>query len=92
MTPERWQRVREVFEAVVELPPAARGSYLERSCGDDAALREEVEALMAADDEAGSFLERPAVADVAPGPPTRAAPPRRPRRASRRERGWAATR
>jgi Tol biopolymer transport system component len=68
MTPERWQRVREVFEAVVELPPAARGSYLEESCGDDAALREEVEALMAADDEAGSFLERPAVADVAAWP------------------------
>jgi eukaryotic-like serine/threonine-protein kinase len=68
MTPERWQRVREVFEAVVDLPPAARGSYFEQHCAGDAALREEVEALMAADDEVGSFLESPAVGHLGAWP------------------------
>lgn len=43
------QRVRVLFEHVVELPPDAARAYLDRACGDDAALRREVEALLTAD-------------------------------------------
>ena len=39
--------------------PSAR-AYLEQACGGDAALRAAVEALLRADDAAGSFLESPA--------------------------------
>ena len=37
----------------------ARTAYLEQVCGDDATLREEVEALLAAHDDSPSFLESP---------------------------------
>jgi len=61
-------RVREVFEAAVELPAAARGTFLQQRCGGDAALREEVLALLRSDASTTPFaraLDRPAVAMVA---------------------------
>ena len=62
MTPaaERYTRIQELFDAVVELPPDERTVALEKQCGDDAALRQEVEALLAADAETTSFGEQPA--------------------------------
>ena len=48
MTPEAWQRVKAVFDAARERPPAERASYLEAACGGDASLRAEVESLLAA--------------------------------------------
>lgn len=46
---ERWQRLRALFEHAVELPPEEVSAYLDRTCGDDPELREEVAALLAAD-------------------------------------------
>src|SRR5262249_32294890 len=40
----------------------ARAAYLARVCGADAGLRQRVEALIAAHNQAGSFLDRPAEA------------------------------
>src|SRR5262245_30676077 len=48
-------------EAVQIADPAARDAYLDRACAGDAALRREVEGLLAAHDGAGSFLARPPV-------------------------------
>jgi serine/threonine-protein kinase len=45
----RWQRVREVFAAAQARPPEERAALLARLCGEDAALRSEVESLLAAD-------------------------------------------
>ena len=45
MTPERWQRVEEIFHAAVELPPGSRADFVARACGDDD-LRREVESLL----------------------------------------------
>jgi serine/threonine protein kinase/tetratricopeptide (TPR) repeat protein len=42
--------------------PALRAAYVEEACGGDAALRAEVERLLAAADEAGGFMAKPAVA------------------------------
>ena len=56
---------RAVFEAALELPPEDRGAYLDSVCGDDAALRQRLEGLLGKHDQAGSFLESPAVAAVA---------------------------
>ena len=56
MEPERWQRLRELFEAAVGLGPAERSSYLERACGGDAELRREVEALLRQEMKSGDSL------------------------------------
>ncbi len=58
ISPERWQRIEPLLERALELEEAARRDYLQEACGDDAELRTDVEALLAADAEAGSFLSR----------------------------------
>lgn len=52
MTPEqrqRWQRAADIFDAVVELPDAARRAQLDARCADDASLRAQVENMLTAD-------------------------------------------
>ncbi len=61
-TPEGWRRVRQVLDDVLHLAPEDRGTVLAQSCGDDDALRREVESLLAAHDAAGTFIDRPALA------------------------------
>ncbi|HYR56230.1 MAG TPA: protein kinase [Myxococcaceae bacterium] len=56
MTPERWRRVEELFEAALKREPAARASFLAQAAGGDATLSEEVLRLLAADAKAGEFL------------------------------------
>lgn len=46
---DRRQRLLSIFDAVVDLPPRAREVRLGELCGDDAALRSKVEAMLAAD-------------------------------------------
>ena len=54
---------RDIFLAALEKPdPAERSAWLEMACGGDAELREHVEELLLAHEEAGSFLEHPALA------------------------------
>jgi len=49
-----------IFSQAAELTDAAeRAAFLERSCGDNAALRRKVEALLQANEEAAGFLENP---------------------------------
>ncbi len=66
MTPERWQQIKEVFQAALEHMPVARLSYLHAACAEDSALRAEVESLLASYEQAPSFLERPAGALLSP--------------------------
>lgn len=47
---------QDLFVQAKELEPAARGAFLEEACGDDAALRMEVERLLAAAARADSFF------------------------------------
>src|SRR5687768_3641065 len=62
MTPERWQRIKELFHAAVELSPEERGAFLDASCAGDAEARAEVESLVAAHEREGEFLSEPPVA------------------------------
>ena len=64
------RRMRDVFNRVVDLAPGARTALLDAECGDDDALRREVEELLEAADAAAAFLETPAGAagDAAPAP------------------------
>jgi hypothetical protein len=49
MTPERYARVCELFDAAVALPAAERAALLDRECAADAGLRAEVERMLAGD-------------------------------------------
>ncbi len=48
MRSETWERLDSVFFRALELTPDQRARYLEEACGDDAAFRREVEAVLAA--------------------------------------------
>ena len=56
MTPERWQRARQVLNEALEREPNERGWFLAEACSGDESLRQEVEALVMAHEQAGSFL------------------------------------
>jgi Tol biopolymer transport system component len=49
MTDERWQRVKALFQAVVERPAEERSAFLATACSGDDELRREVESLLASD-------------------------------------------
>ncbi len=57
MTYARWLQVKELFQQATELATAERLPFLVQACGGDAALRAEVEKLLAADANAAAFLE-----------------------------------
>ena len=59
MTPERWEKVGEIFNSAVEKDAAERDEYLREECGDDLSLRAEVESLLAAGQGAGRFISEP---------------------------------
>ena len=52
--PERWQRLMPLLDEALDLPPEARPAFLNAA---DPALRPDLEALLAADEEAGDFLD-----------------------------------
>src|ERR1044071_1877191 len=57
---EPFEREIAVFSAARRLPAEGRAAYLEQTCAGDAALRQRVEALLQASEEAGPFLHEPA--------------------------------
>jgi tetratricopeptide (TPR) repeat protein len=60
MEAARWERVKEVFSAALEQETAARQAYLDTTCAGDPDLRAEIDSLLAAHDQTGDFIERPA--------------------------------
>jgi serine/threonine protein kinase len=58
MTPERWRQVTELFHAARSRDAATRSGYLDDACAGDRALRDEVDAMLAAHHDPGSFGER----------------------------------
>jgi serine/threonine protein kinase len=76
MTPDRWQQIdrllelaleREpgeravLLESALEREPSDRARFLDQACGADTDLRREVEGLVRAHDQAGSFLDQPQI-------------------------------
>ncbi|MDX1546237.1 MAG: protein kinase [Rhodothermales bacterium] len=75
MEPARWQQIKELFEEALRRAPQARSAYLATACRDDAALREEVEALLASHEQATAErrFESPLLGvDAAEAPPASA--------------------
>jgi non-specific serine/threonine protein kinase/serine/threonine-protein kinase len=60
MTPERWQRIKSLFAAALEVPPDERAALLALEAHGDAALVDEVVSLLASHEAPGEFLEAPA--------------------------------
>lgn len=60
ITHDRWQRIKEIFQSAQEKAPTERLEFLDEVCGDDKSIREEVEALLTADDSNEDFLSAPA--------------------------------
>ncbi len=60
MTSERWQDLDRLFHAALERPPEERAGFLAEACAGDEAVRSEVEALIAAHEQSGEFLDSPA--------------------------------
>ena len=69
MTPERYRRIGEIFDAWLEGPEAGREELLRAACAEDAPLRAEVERLLASHRQAPDFLvpaAQPAVESIGP--------------------------
>jgi serine/threonine protein kinase len=58
VTPEQWQRVREVLGEALALKPEDRTPFLDKACSSDPMLRREVETLLSSSNEVrSSFLQ-----------------------------------
>ncbi len=62
MRPESWQRTQQIYLTALEHNTSQRAGFLDQACDGDAALRHEVESLLAAHSEVGDFLLTPALA------------------------------
>jgi serine/threonine protein kinase len=47
LTPERWQKIKEIFGSALERKPSERSAFVNDACGHDKSLRAEVESLLA---------------------------------------------
>lgn len=60
MTAERWRKIESIYNSAMGLPAAERAAWLVKACGDDSALRGEIEAMLAEDDTPEALVDRPA--------------------------------
>jgi serine/threonine protein kinase len=70
MSQVEWQQVKDLFYTALTRPDAERASFLDSACGENKALRSEIEVLL--DSYLSDFLEGPLLADAkprSPGPP-----------------------
>ena len=61
MEPKRWSQIERLYHSAAALDSRERGTFLDRSCNGDPELRQEVESLLAQDQQAENFIESPAL-------------------------------
>jgi serine/threonine protein kinase len=59
MDPVRWQKINQAFIETSRLDPDLRSGLLEKLCGSDPSLMQEVSSLVAAHRNAGEFMQKP---------------------------------
>ena len=59
MTPERWQKIKELYGVVVECEAHRREELLSELCRDDHDLKREIQTLLAQATEGEGVLEEP---------------------------------
>jgi serine/threonine protein kinase len=60
MEADRRHRISDLYHAALDRPPGDRRVFLQEACGDDEALRKEVESLLQYEPAAAGFLRAPA--------------------------------
>jgi serine/threonine protein kinase len=60
MTPERWREIERLYHAALAHSPEERAAFLTEACGNDEALRRELESLLEHQVRATDFIETPA--------------------------------
>jgi Tol biopolymer transport system component len=65
MKPERWQHIDKLLGEALELEAGRPGAFLDQACGNDEELRRKINSLLAAHEQADSFIEAPALAGMA---------------------------
>jgi predicted Ser/Thr protein kinase len=61
MNSERWKQIDDLLHSVLARPIAERQAFLRQACAGDQALEREIRSLLSSHDQAGSFLEHPAI-------------------------------
>src|ERR1017187_10467371 len=61
MNSERWKQVEDVLQVVLDRAPEERDSFLRQACAGDETLEREVRSLLTSEEQAGRFLENPAI-------------------------------
>jgi serine/threonine protein kinase len=57
----RWEKIESAYHIARDLSSEDRSRFLDEHCGSDSAMRQQIEALLAQDENPTSFLNRPAV-------------------------------
>ena len=65
MTTEKWLQIEKLYHSALERAPSERSAYLAEACNGDNELRDEVQALLNYDEQAGDFIEVSALKLVA---------------------------
>jgi serine/threonine protein kinase len=65
MTPERLQQIETIYNDAILLQPGERVSFLDRVCGEDGDLRQEVESLLAFERRTEGYMETSAFQQAA---------------------------
>jgi serine/threonine protein kinase len=60
MVYENFQRIKQLFDAALDLDPGERGEFLARACQGDSTVLGRVQRLLNARDQPEGFLEQPA--------------------------------
>ncbi len=61
MDRERWTQIDELLQSALQQSPEERNAFLHQACDGDKVLEQEVRSLLDSHQEAGSFLENPAI-------------------------------
>ncbi len=81
LTQELWDRIEDVLDKLLSLPPAKRQAALEAACGDDRDMRRELESLLAVEpdvEEPAPVVSLRSDPDETPALPLAAEPAQRP--------------
>jgi serine/threonine protein kinase len=59
MDAERWRKIEQLYHSVLEREVSGRPAFLEQTCAGDEELRRQIEALLAREQQAETFLQCP---------------------------------
>ncbi len=65
MNPDRWDKIDQLLDALIELEPSKRDEVLDEACDGDDALRSELDSLLRAHEQSEGFIETIPIKTVA---------------------------